>query len=368
MTDESLNPSQRRIRALMCHGALDLRLEQLDPNTVDNPQEVAPHQLRVRVAFGGICGSDLHYYQHGGFGVVRIKQPMALGHEISGVVTQVGVEVRQFNPGQRIAISPSRPCGACRFCQLGQQQHCLSMRFYGSAMPYPHIQGGFRDSLVIEQHQAHALADHLSLSEAALAEPLSVGLHAINRAGGVFGKQVLVTGCGPIGSLLIGGLRRAGAARIVATDVADMPLDCARKMGADETINLAREPNGLTKYMADKGQFERVFECSGNERALKGALDVIAPQGVLVAVGLGGDMSLPVNQIVAKEIDLRGTFRFHTEFANAVAFLNGGLIDGKPVITRILPYESAVEAFKLAGDKSQSLKVLIQFAPELETA
>ena len=368
MTDESLNPSQRRIRALMCHGPLDLRLEHLDPNTADNPKEVAPHQLRVRVAFGGICGSDLHYYQHGGFGVVRIKQPMALGHEISGVVTEVGAEVRQFKPGQRIAISPSRPCGACRFCQLGQQQHCLAMRFYGSAMPYPHIQGGFRDSLVIEQHQAHALADHLSLSEAALAEPLSVGLHAINRAGGVFGKQVLVTGCGPIGSLLIGGLRRAGAARIVATDVADMPLDCARKMGADETINLAREPHGLTKYMADKGQFDRVFECSGNERALKGALDVIAPQGVLVAVGLGGDMSLPVNQIVAKEIDLRGTFRFHTEFANAVAFLNGGLIDGKPVITRILPYESAVEAFKLAGDKSQSLKVLIQFAPELEFA
>ncbi len=355
----------RRIRALMCHGALDLRLEHLDPNTADNPRDVLPGQLRVRIAFGGICGSDLHYYQHGGFGVVRIKEAMALGHEVSGVVDVVGADVKNFNPGQRIAISPSRPCGTCRFCQLGQHQHCLAMRFYGSAMPFPHIQGGFRDSLVIEQHQAHALSDRLSLSEAALAEPLSVGLHAINRAGGVFGKQVLVTGCGPIGSLLIGGLRRAGAARIVATDVADMPLECARKMGADETINLAKVPGGLVKYMADKGQFERVFECSGNERALKGALDVIAPQGVLVAVGLGGDMSLPLNQIVAKEIDLRGTFRFHPEFANAVAFLNSGLIDGKPVISSILPYASAVEAFKLAGDKSQSLKVLIAFDPAL---
>ena len=349
----------------MCHGALDLRLEHLDPDTADNPRDILANQLRVRVAFGGICGSDLHYYQHGGFGLVRIKQAMALGHEISGVVDEVGRDVKNVKVGQRIAISPSRPCGGCRFCQLGQQHHCLAMRFYGSAMPFPHIQGGFRDSLVIEQHQAHALSDSLSLSEAALAEPLSVGLHAINRAGGVFGKQVLVTGCGPIGSLLIGGLRRAGAARIVATDVADMPLACARKMGADETINLAKEPGALVKYMADKGQFERVFECSGNERALKGALDVIAPQGVLVAVGLGGDMSLPLNQIVAKEIDLRGTFRFHPEFANAVAFLNSGLIDGKPVISRILPYASAVEAFKLAGDKSQSLKVLIDFAPAL---
>ena len=363
MTDESLNPGQRRIRALICHGALDLRLEQIDPDAAE--QHLGPMQLRVRVAFGGICGSDLHYYQHGGFGVVRIKQPMALGHEISGVVAEVGSSITAFKAGQRIAISPSRPCGICRFCQLGQQQHCLAMRFYGSAMPFPHIQGAFRDSLVIEQHQAHGLADHLSLSEAALAEPLSVGLHAINRASGVFGKQVLVTGCGPIGSLLIGGLRRAGAARIVATDVAEMPLECARKMGADEAINLITQPTGLIRYMAEKGQFERVFECSGNERALKGALDVIAPQGVLVAVGLGGDMTLPVNQIVAKEIDLRGTFRFHTEFANAVAFLNQGLINVKPVISRILPFNSAVEAFKLAGDKSQSLKVLIAFDPEL---
>ena len=367
MTDNSLDPSQRRIRSLMCHGALDLRLEHLLPDALDFPRVLGARQLRVRVAFGGICGSDLHYYQHGGFGVVRIKQPMALGHEISGVVEAVGPDVTNFREGQRIAISPSRPCGTCHFCQLGQQQHCLSMRFYGSAMPFPHIQGGFRDSLVIEQHQAHAVADHLSLSEAALAEPLSVGLHAINRAGGVFGNQVLVTGCGPIGSLLIGGLRRAGAARIVAVDVAQMPLDCARKMGADETINLTTDPRGLDQYLADKGQFERVFECSGNERALKSALDVIAPQGVLVAVGLGGDMSLPVNQIVAKEIDLRGTFRFHREFATAVRFLNEGLIDGKPVITRILPFDSAVEAFKLAGDKSQSLKVLIAFDEALAT-
>jgi L-idonate 5-dehydrogenase len=359
--DSGLQPGQRRIRALVCHGALDLRLEHLEASASDEPKALGPKQMRVRVAFGGICGSDLHYYQHGGFGVVRIRQPLALGHEISGVVQEVGADVKTMAAGQRIAISPSRPCRSCRFCQLGQHNHCLAMRFYGSAMPFPHIQGAFRDSLVIDEAQAHAVADHLSLSEAALAEPLSVGLHAIERAGGVFGKQVLVTGCGPIGSLLIGGLRRAGAARIVAADVAQMPLDCAIKMGADEAINLSKTPDGLVKYMTDKGQFEAVFEASGNERALKSAMDVIAPRGVLVAVGLGGDISLPMNQLVAKEIDLRGTFRFHPEFATAVRFLNQGLIDGKPVITRVMPFESAVEAFNLAGDKTQSLKVLIAF-------
>jgi L-idonate 5-dehydrogenase len=153
------------MRSLVCHAAQDLRIEstELPP--------LGEHQLQVQVAYGGICGSDLHYYQHGGFGTVRIKQPMALGHEVSGTVMAVGTGVTGIGVGQRIAISPSRPCGTCRFCQLGQHNHCLNMRFYGSAMPFPHIQGGFSEQLVIESYQAHAVADHLSLSEAALAEP-----------------------------------------------------------------------------------------------------------------------------------------------------------------------------------------------------
>jgi L-idonate 5-dehydrogenase len=344
------------MQTLICHAAQDLRIENNPP-----PGALQPHELLVRVAYGGICGSDLHYQQHGGFGTVRIKEPMALGHEVSGVIEALGAEVQGLKTGQRIAISPSRPCGTCRYCQLGQHNHCLNMRFYGSAMPFPHIQGAFSELLVIDAAQAHRVADHLSLSEAALAEPLSVGLHAIQRAGGVLGKQVLVTGCGPIGSLLIGGLRRAGAAHIVAVDLSDLALDCARRMGADETINLRTQPDGLEPYKRDKGQFDAVFEASGSEVALRNGMDVIAPRGTLVTVGLGGDMSLPMNQIVAKEIELRGSFRFHPEFATAVRFLNQGLIDGKPVITRILPLSDAVAAFQLAGDKSQSLKVQIAF-------
>ena len=343
------------MRALICHAAKDLRIE-----TTELPA-MGPDQVRVKVAFGGICGSDLHYYQHGGFGTVRIKQPMALGHEISGVVDGLGANVKHLAVGQRIAISPSRPCGSCRFCQLGQQNHCLNMRFFGSAMPFPHIQGAFAEQLIIEGYQAHPIGAHLSLSEAALAEPLSVGLHAIQRAGGVLGKNVFVTGCGPIGSLLIGALRCAGAARIVAADIADLPLQCAKEMGADETINLKTEAALLDKYKIDKGQFEAVFEASGSEPALRAGLDVIMPRGVLVSVGMGGDMSIPMTQLVAKEVDLRGTFRFHAEFATAVRFLNEGLINGKPVITSVLPLDRAIEAFDLAADKSQSLKVQISF-------
>jgi L-idonate 5-dehydrogenase len=318
----------------------------------------------VDVAYGGICGSDLHYYQHGGFGTVRIKEPMVLGHEVSGIVRVVGSAVQNFKAGQRIAISPSRPCGQCQYCQKGQHNHCLDMRFFGSAMRFPHVQGAFRQTLVIDASQAHPLQDSLSLSLAALAEPLSVGLHAIQRAGSVFGKQVLVTGCGPIGTLLIGALRRAGAARIVAVDIADKPLECARAMGADETINIAKQPEALAPFAVNKGVFDVMFEASGNDRALRNGLDVVAPRGVIVSIGLGGDSTLPLNQLVGKELELRGTFRFHEEFAVAVRFLNEGLIDGRPVISHVMDFDDAIHAFELASDKSQAMKVQINFGAE----
>ena len=346
------------MKAIVCHAPEDLRLDAFETDAL------GPQQLAVRVAYGGICGSDLHYFRHGGFGTVRIKEPMVLGHEVSGIVSAVGAEVKNFAPGQRIAISPSRPCGVCQYCQKGHHNHCLDMRFYGSAMRFPHIQGAFRESLVIDASQAHKLSDSLSLSLAALAEPLSVGLHAIQRAGSVFGKQVLVTGCGPIGALFIAGLRRAGAARIVAVDVADKPLECARAMGADETINLATTPDGLTPFAANKGVFDVMFEASGNDKALRSGLDVVTPRGVIVSIGLGGDSTLPLNQLVGKELELRGTFRFHEEFAVAVRFLNEGLIDGRPVISHVLDFDQATQAFELACDKSQAMKVQINFGAD----
>ena len=346
------------MKAIVCHAPEDLRLDNFETDALGT------HQLQVDVAYGGICGSDLHYYQHGGFGTVRIKEPMVLGHEVSGIVRVVGSAVQNFQAGQRIAISPSRPCGQCQYCQKGQHNHCLDMRFFGSAMRFPHVQGAFRQTLVIDASQAHPLHDSLSLSLAALAEPLSVGLHAIQRAGSVFGKQVLVTGCGPIGTLLIGALRRAGAARIVAVDIADKPLECARAMGADETINIAKQPEALAPFAVNKGVFDVMFEASGNDRALRNGLDVVAPRGVIVSIGLGGDSTLPLNQLVGKELELRGTFRFHEEFAVAVRFLNEGLIDGRPVISHVMDFDDAIHAFELASDKSQAMKVQINFGAE----
>nr|WP_314569752.1 L-idonate 5-dehydrogenase [uncultured Pseudomonas sp.] len=344
------------MHAIVCHASKDLRVDRLD-----EPQPLAPAQLRVRIARGGICGSDLHYYQHGGFGTVRLREPMVLGHEVSAVVDAVGSDAGLFKVGQRVAVSPSRPCGGCRYCHQGLPNHCLNMRFYGSAMPFPHIQGAFRQSLVIETHQAHLLADDVSLAEGALAEPLSVGLHAIQRAGAVFGKRVLVTGCGPIGNLLIGSLRAAGAAEIVAVDLSTSALACAEKMGATRTHNLAGGADALKRYTTEKGYFDVMFEVSGSAQALRNGLECIAPRGVLVTVGLGGDVSLPLNLLVSREIDLRGTFRFHPEFAQAVDLLNRRIIDVRPVISHTVPFEQAVQAFELAADKTQAMKVVLDF-------
>jgi L-idonate 5-dehydrogenase len=343
------------MEALVIHAPGDLRVED-----VPTPS-VGATQLRVRVRCGGICGSDLHYYQHGGFGTVRIKEPMVLGHEVAGVIEEVGPGVTVLQPGDRVAISPSRPCGLCRYCQQGLHNHCLDMRYYGSAMRTPHVQGAFRQQIVVDLPQAYRLAGSVSDAEGSMAEPLSVALHAVGRAGPLLGKSVLVTGCGPIGALIVIAARRAGATHIVVTDVGRAPLRIAAKVGADETINVAEQTDGLAKFNGDKGQFDVLFEASGNERALRGAFDALRPRGVIVQVGLGGEMTLPINTIVAKEFDLRGAFRFHEEFATAVELLNKGLVDVKPLISATLPYRDAARAFALAADRSQAMKVLLDF-------
>ena len=344
------------MEALVIHAPGDLRVED-----VPTP-ELGPGQLRVRVRCGGICGSDLHYYRHGGFGTVRIQEPMVLGHEVAGVIEAVGSAVNTFAAGERIAVSPSRPCGLCRYCQEGLQNHCLDMRYYGSAMRMPHVQGAFRQQIVCDASQAHRLEPHVSDAEGALAEPLSVALHAVRRAGSLLGKQVLVTGSGPIGALAIIAARRAGATRIVATDMSEFTLRTALKVGADQALNVAQDPEALAPYRVDKGQFDVLFEASGNEAALRGALDALRPRGVLVQLGLGGDMTLPINTLVAKEFDLRGAFRFHEEFAIAVALVNQRLVDVRPLISATVSYRDSGRAFALAADRSQAMKVLLDFA------
>ncbi|MEM9249105.1 MAG: L-idonate 5-dehydrogenase [Pseudomonadota bacterium] len=342
------------MKALSIHAAKDLRLEE-HPDPTAGPGEVL-----VRLEAGGICGSDLHYFNHGGFGTVRLREPMILGHEVAGRVEALGDGVRGLEVGQRVAVSPSRPCGTCTFCQTGAQNHCLNMRFYGSAMPFPHIQGAFRQLLVADASQC--VPTTLSAGEAAMAEPLSVVLHAAKQAGSLAGKRVLVTGCGPIGLLSVLVAKTAGALEIVATDIAAFTLQKAQSVGAHRVFNVADTPDALAPYGADKGQFDVLFECSGVAAALASAVPAMRPGGTIVQLGLGGDMTLPVQAMTAKELTLRGSFRFHHEFALAVEAMQRGQIDVRPLITETHPMDNALTAFEKAGDRTSAIKVQIAFA------
>ena len=342
------------MKALFAHGAKDLRLAEspVDP--------MGPTDVRVAINRGGICGSDLHYYNHGGFGAVRLKEPMVLGHEVSGTVIEVGSDVSGLAAGDLVAVSPSRPCGGCEECLRGLPNQCLHMRFYGSAMPFPHIQGAFRQELVAMASQC-VKAEGLSAGEAAMAEPLSVALHSVRRAGNLVGATVLVTGCGPIGLLVILAARRAGASTIIATDISDHSLDFARKVGADVTLNTMTQADALAPYCTGKGKVDALFECSGAAVALAGAIPALRPRGVIVQLGLSGDMPLPMMQITAKELELRGSFRFHEEFAVAVKMMQGGLIDVRPLMTHHYALDDFADAFAMANDRSQAIKVQLDF-------
>ena len=343
------------MRAIVIHEAGNLRVEERDAGAP------GPGEVRVRLAAGGVCGSDLHYYHHGGFGPVRLKEPMILGHEVSGHIAEVGPGVDGLAAGDLVAVSPSRPCGSCRFCAEGLHNHCEHMRFYGSAMPFPHIQGAFREELIADAAQC-VHADGLTAAEAAMAEPLSVGLHATRRAGELLGKRVLVTGCGPIGVLALMAARRAGAVEIVATDLVPNALEHAAAAGADCTIDVSEWPDALDAYTAGKGSFDVLYECSGTARALASGIAAMRPRGVVVQLGLGGDMTVPMMQVTAKELELRGSFRFHEEFATAVRLMQSGLIDVNPLITHTIPLDNAELAFRIASDRAQAMKTQIAFA------
>ena len=343
------------MKALKIHGAMDLRIEDF------HLEELTPNQVQISVAMGGICGTDLHYYKHGGFGQIKLKEPMVLGHEVSGHISKLGSNVTNLTIGQLVSVSPSRPCNNCEFCVKGSQNHCLNMQFYGSAMPFPHIQGAFRETLIAEDYQCIP-ADGLSAGEAAMAEPLAVCLHAINQAGNIFGKKILITGSGPIGTLCVLSARRAGAEKIVVTDISDNALDFSNSVGADMIINTLTNYDQLEQFQVGKGAFDFAIECSGSASGINDAIKSLKPKGTLIQLGLGGDILMPLVAVTSKELNIKGSFRFHSEFQLAVKMMQKKLIDVNPLITHKIPFKDAEKGFHIAMDeKENSMKVHLAF-------
>ena len=343
------------MKSLKIHGAMDLRIE-------DFPLEkLSSNQVEISIATGGICGTDLHYYKHGGFGHIKLKEPMVLGHEVSGHIIKLGSNVNNLSIGQLVSVSPSRPCNKCEYCLEGTQNHCTDMKFYGSAMPFPHIQGAFREILIAESYQCIP-ADGLTPEEAAMAEPLAVCLHAIKQAENIFGKKVLITGSGPIGALCVLSTRRAGAEEILVTDISDNALKFSNSVGADKVINTAKNYSQIEKFQVGKGFFDIAIECSGSASGINDAIKCLKPKGTLVQLGLGGDILMPLVSVTTKELNLKGSFRFHSEFDLAVKMMKKKLIDVKPLITHNISFKNAEKGFKIAMDENEnSMKVQLSF-------
>jgi L-idonate 5-dehydrogenase len=336
----------------------DLRIES---EAIGTP---GPGQVLVRMAAGGICGSDLHYFHDGGFGQVRVREPIILGHEIAGRIAALGDGVEGLEPGMLVAVNPSHPCGHCKFCLAGQPVHCLDMRFLGSAMRMPHEQGGFRGAMLVGAAQCLPMGDKVTPGEAACTEPLSVCLHALRQAGDVAGRRVLVSGSGPIGVLAVACARLGGAREIVSTDIADAALETAKRMGADRTINVARDAAALEPLRTEKGYFDIAFECSGSPAAIATNISVLKPRARMVQIGLTGEATIPLSLLVAKEIQLCGSQRFHEEFAFAAELIASRRIDVRPMITATYPLRSAEAAFALASDRSRACKVQLELSAE----
>jgi L-idonate 5-dehydrogenase len=332
------------MKAIVIRGRLELVETEL-PTPAPRPD-----QVRLRMAYGGICGSDLHYYNEGANGEFVVREPLVPGHELSGTVDLD--PSGELAPGTPVTIHPAT---------FGTSQPGLEDRphlwpngaYLGSASTWPHTQGGMSEFLVVGKSMLRVLPATLPLRRAALAEPLAVGLHGIAIAGGVKGKRVLVSGSGAIGLLTAAAALALGATEVVTTDVLPGPLRRARELGVHDTIQVGAQD-------IPSAHFDVVLECTGIPVAITGALDATRHAGIVVLVGIPLNEARPVNlsPLVSRELQFRGTMRFNDEIDQAVE-----LLDTNPQLDRVITHEfpapQAVEAFAVAKDSDASGKVLV---------
>jgi len=325
--------------------------------------ELGPTGVRVRILAGGICGSDLHYYHHYRMGDFPVREPFVLGHEAAGKVVEIGAGVTRVKIGDKVAVNPSHPCGKCEYCLAGRALLCADMIFLGSSRRFPHVQGMFAETYRTDEAQCFVVPEGMSLNAAAFAEPLSVALHATGHAGPLLGADVLISGSGPIGSLILLTAKLAGAASVTMTDVLDAPLKIAESIGADRVVNVGAGDDALADPAWPRGSFDVAFDASGHPAAVLSAIRHLRPGGVFTQVGTFADPMVPVptDQIMVKELTLKSSFRFDKEFAWAVRYLSEDRIDISALHSHTFSMDEANEAFRTASDRGRSMKVHLSF-------
>jgi L-iditol 2-dehydrogenase len=332
-------------QAAVLHGPRDLRLEQ---RPVPAP---ASDEVLLQIRSVGICGSDVHYYEHGRIGSRVVREPLVLGHEACGTVAAIGASVTHHRVGDRVCVEPGVPCGRCRECRTGHYNVCPELRFYGS----PPIDGALTNYLAVHEDFVHALPDSISDEAGALIEPLAVALWACQAAALGAHKRVLVTGAGPVGLLVAQTARALGATGVAITDVRPERLEAAAGLGFAQALDPRTEPPG-----GNQPQFDALIECSGHSGALEGALEALRPGAVAVLVGMGEDhVTLPLDLLQRRELWVTGRFRYANVFPAAVALAANGSVDLDRLVTHRFPLTDAAEAVVRTQTDASVLKAVV---------
>lgn len=336
------------MKALVILGKEDLRL-------VEQPlPQPGTGQVRLRVAYVGICGSDLHYYYNGANGTFVVREPLTPGHEVSGVIDED--PSGHFPPGTPVTVHPARFGPVVPGMESDVYRHLRPGGSYlGSASTWPHTQGGMAEYLVVDASMVRPLPEGMSLRDAALAEPLAVVLHGMaNLRTDFAGADVLVCGAGPIGLLAVFAAKQAGAATVTACDLLDGPLARAKDVGADHVLRIGTDD-------VPAGRYPIVMECVGLPASVNTAIAAAKPRGGIVQIGMIGPGEQPVMLagLVNKELTMVGTFRFNDEIDRAIDLIAAHPEAGR-VVTHVVDLDDAAHGFALAKDAQASGKVLIK--------
>ncbi|HEX6517730.1 MAG TPA: NAD(P)-dependent alcohol dehydrogenase [Nocardioidaceae bacterium] len=332
-------------RAAVLHGVHDLRLE---TRPVPEP---GPHEVLVRVAAVGVCGSDVHYYEHGRIGEHVVRAPMVLGHEASGTVVATGSNAAKHRVGARVAMEPGVPCGRCRECRHGRYNLCPHVRFFAT----PPVDGAFADYVTIHEDFAFEVPDSVSLEAAALMEPLSVGIWACRKARVAPGDRVLVSGAGPIGLCAVLAARASGATDVTVTDISAVRLDAALRAGATRTLDVSSTSPVDSGTTADV-----LLECSGATTAVRDGILALDLAGRAVLVGMGEDeVPLPLARVQGRELEVTGTFRYANTYPTAVAMVAGGSVDLDWMVTGRFTLEESEKALLASRSDPSSIKAVV---------
>lgn len=317
------------------------------------PGDPAPDEVQVRIRAVGLCGSDLKYFYSGGVSSA-IAQPFALGHEAAGEIVAVGRDVDGFRVGDRVVVEPGKPCWTCEQCLNGDYNLCPKMEFMASRSH----DGALRELINWPAKLVFHLADHLTLEEGALVEPLSVAYSSVQHAKVTLGTRVLVLGAGPIGLGVTQFARLAGAQYVGTTDTEPLRLQLARQLGADQAID-ATGLNG-TGLPLDPLSIDIVIDTTGVATAIEQAFPHIKPGGTLVLVGLDhAKLPLSLLDIVYRQLTVQGVYRFKNTFPAVLHYLSTGQIEARPLMTHRFSLEETEQALRTAARRNEAVKVMV---------